>query len=55
MDRCGNDVPVLWMLHERGYDLNSLRRRETQLEAQLRQAQEENAALRRVLLGKAIA
>lgn len=51
MDKCGNDAPVLWMLHERGYDLHAVRRRESELEARLRQAEEENAALRRVLLG----
>ena len=41
MDVCGNDAPLLWMLHDRGYDLSSLRRRETELEKQLREAQEE--------------
>lgn len=50
MDECGNDAPVLWMLHARGYDLNSLRRRESELERELRIAREENAALRRVLM-----
>jgi hypothetical protein len=25
MDRCGNDAPLLWMLHARGYELASLR------------------------------
>jgi hypothetical protein len=49
MDLCGNDAPLLWMLHDRGYDLNSLRKRESELEHQLRLAREENAALRRVL------
>lgn len=52
MDRCGNDAPLLWMLHERGYDINAMRRRETELERDLRQAREENAALRRVLQGR---
>lgn len=51
MDECGNDAPVLWMLHDRGYDLHSLRRRESELERELRVAREENAALRRVLMG----
>lgn len=41
MDRCGNDAPLLWMLHARGYDLNSLRKRETETERELRIAKEE--------------
>lgn len=41
MDLCGNDAPLMWMLHQRGYDLYSLRRQETELERQLREAQEE--------------
>lgn len=49
MDACGNDAPLLWMLHARGFDLGSLRRRETELERRLRLVEEENAALRRVL------
>ena len=49
MDICGNDVPVLWMAHQRGFDLHSMRRRESELERQLRLVREENAALRRVL------
>ena len=51
MDTCGNDAPLLWMLHQRGYDVGSLRRRESETERLLRQAREENAALRRVLQG----
>jgi hypothetical protein len=27
MDVCGNDAPLLWMLHARGYDLETLRKR----------------------------
>lgn len=38
MDRCGNDAPVLWMLHARGYELSSLHRRETETERALRAA-----------------
>ena len=49
MDRCGNDAPVLWMLHARGYDLHSVRRLETTTERENRLLREENAALRRVL------
>lgn len=51
MDHCGNDAPLLWMLHARGYDLHSLRHRETETERRLRLAEEENRALRRVLMG----
>lgn len=49
MDRCGNDAPVLWMLHQRGYDLGSVRRRETELEAENRRLREDLAAMRRVM------
>lgn len=49
MDRCGNDAPVLWMLHQRGYDLASVRRRETELEAENRRLREDLAAMRRVM------
>jgi hypothetical protein len=52
MDYCGNDAPLLWMLHSRGYELNSLHKRESELERELRQAREENKALRRVLQGE---
>lgn len=53
MDYCGNDSPLLWMLHARGYDITSIRKRETELERELRKAKEENKALRRVLQGEA--
>lgn len=45
MDRCGNDAPVLWMAYARGYELTSLRRRETETERALRIAQERIATL----------
>lgn len=45
MDFCGNDAPLLWMNLDRGYDLSSIRRRETELERQLRVAQEQVAQL----------
>lgn len=41
MDICGNDAPLFWMLYQRGYDLHSLRPRETELERELREAREE--------------
>jgi hypothetical protein len=46
MDTCGNDAPLLWMLHARGYDIHSLRKRETELETLLRTVKEQNEALR---------
>lgn len=51
MDYCGNDAPVLWMYHARGYDLGRIVKRETELERQNRLLKEENQALRRVLSG----
>jgi hypothetical protein len=41
MDFCGNDAPLLWMLSARGYDITSLRRKETETERKLREATEE--------------
>ncbi len=40
MDACGNDAPLLWMLHQRGYDLASVRKRESEFERKLRLAEE---------------
>ena len=51
MDECGNHAPFLWMGHDLGYDVNSFRLRETETERQNRLLREENAALRRVLMG----
>lgn len=48
---CGNDAPTLWLAHAAGYDLHSLRRKETETERENRLLREENAALKRVLLG----
>jgi hypothetical protein len=53
MDLCGNDAPLLWMLHCRGYDLSSLRKRESETERELRIAKESIAQLehdKRVLM-----
>lgn len=51
MDRCGNDAPLLWMLNQRGYDLHSLRKRESDIERENRMLREEVQALRRVVKG----
>lgn len=51
MDECGNDAPLLWMVHQRGYDLTSLRKQEKEFERINRLLREENQALRRALRG----
>lgn len=40
MDLCGNEVPLLWLVHARGYDASHLRKRETETERALREANE---------------
>lgn len=50
MDHCGNDAPLLWMIHDRGFDLHAMRKRETEQEAENRKLREEVAALKRVLM-----
>lgn len=46
MDYCGNDAPLLWMLHDRGYDISSIRKTESATERELRLAREEIAQLK---------
>jgi hypothetical protein len=40
MDIAQNEAPLLWLLHSRGYDLNALRKLETETERELRIAKE---------------
>lgn len=40
----GNEVPLLYLLYQRGYDLNSLRKRETETERELREERERRLA-----------
>lgn len=49
MDVCGSELPLMWMLYQRGYDPVSLRKRESELEQKLREEQEKNAALQQKL------
>lgn len=44
LDCMGNDIPLLWMLYQRGYDLHSLRKRETETERLLREERERREA-----------
>ena len=53
MDVCGNDSPLLWMLHARGYEIRSIHKRETELQRELRLAKEENLMLRRIVVSGA--
>lgn len=46
MDHCGNDAPLLWMNAARGYDLSSIRRKESELELELRRTREELAQVK---------
>lgn len=41
MDAAGNEAPLLWLIYRRGYDPSSLRRLETELEAENRRLQEQ--------------
>lgn len=59
MDVCGNNAPVLWMLYQQGYDIGSVRKRETETERELRLVREEldrerlkNQALVEALTGR---
>lgn len=49
MDACGNDAPLLWMLQARGWDLDTLRKTQTETERELTLARQEIDALRRVI------
>jgi plasmid maintenance system antidote protein VapI len=53
MDACGNDAPLFWMLHQRGYDLHSIRKMESETEKENRELKEQNAALMALLRGGA--
>lgn len=64
MDTCGNDAPLLWMLQQRGWDVASLRRTETETERLLRETEDKlkaeraervavEAAMRRMIVGSA--
>lgn len=45
MDLCGNEAPLIWLTHARGYEPASLRKRETETERRLREAEERIALL----------
>ena len=43
MDLAGNEAPLLWLAHSRGYDIASLRKLETETERRLRETEEKLA------------
>lgn len=47
MDACGNELPLLWLLHSRGYDPNCLRRYESDVERENRQLRDQLETERR--------
>lgn len=49
MDACGNDAPLLWMAHQRGYDVAAMRKRESELQRENRLLKEQVEALTKVL------
>lgn len=51
MDACGNDAPLFWMLHQRGYDLESVRKLETETQKENRLLRQQVDALRVLLAG----
>lgn len=56
MDLCGNEAPLIWLTYARGYDVASLRKRESETERKLRDMQEraEAAELRARILTEAL-
>lgn len=56
MDRMGNDAPLLWMLYQRGYDLNTLKKRKTEYEKRIaeQEAEIERLKLKNEALAEAI-
>lgn len=49
MDLCGNEAPLMWLVNARGYEWESVREKQTEIEKRLADAQQENADLRRLL------
>ena len=52
MNHCGNDAPLLWMNHDRGFDLSAMRKVETTLERENRELREQRDALLTLLQDK---
>lgn len=46
MDLCGNEAPLLWLINVRGYEMDSLRHKESETETKLRVANETIARMK---------
>lgn len=44
MDACANDAPLLWMLHQRGYEVRSIQKRASEKDKRIRRAGSEARA-----------
>lgn len=49
MDLCGNHAPALWIMHDLGYDITTIRKRESELEQELRMERERLVDMEREL------
>lgn len=47
-DICGNEAPLIWQMHSRGYDWHSVRQKQTEMERKLADLEQENADLKRL-------
>lgn len=47
MDAAGWELPLMWLNYRRGYDIEAMRQRETELQARVRQLEEQLAQERR--------
>jgi plasmid maintenance system antidote protein VapI len=41
MESCGTELPLMWLNHRRGYDVEAMRQRETELQAENRRLREQ--------------
>lgn len=43
MDAAGSELPLMWLMYQRGYDVEAMRQRETELQRRVREAEERAA------------
>jgi hypothetical protein len=47
-DICGNEAPLIWQMHSRGYDWRSVREKQTEMQKEITELRQENADLKRL-------